>query len=119
MEERSVDAEIRRIKRALPKHKSCKCTTSTTTREVLVSEDLQRWIRCFERYTVASSLDKASEENQVNTLIYTVGTVADDILGSLGITEMEQKYDIVKQKFEDFFILGHNKEEGNIGAGQV
>ncbi len=66
-----------------------------------------------------ASFDKASEESQVNTLIYTVGTVADDIVGSLGITETEQKYDIVKQKFEDFFKLGHNKEEGNIRAGQV
>ena len=32
-------------------------------------EDWQRWIRRFERYRVASALDKAPEENQVNTLI--------------------------------------------------
>jgi hypothetical protein len=72
-------------------------------------EDWQRWIRRFERYRVASALDKASDENQVNTLIYTMGTEADDIIQSLGISEEEQKrYDVVKQKLENFFIIKRN-----------
>ena len=72
-------------------------------------EDWQRWIRRFERYRVASTLDKAPEENQANTLIYTMGAEADDIIQSLGISEAEQKkYDIVKQKLEHFFIIKRN-----------
>ena len=50
-------------------------------------EDWQRWIRHFEWYRVASALDKTSEENQVNTLIYTMGTEADNVIQSLGILE--------------------------------
>ena len=43
-------------------------------------EDWQRWIRRFERYRVASAFDEASEENQVNTLFYTMGAEAVDTI---------------------------------------
>lgn len=38
-----------------------------------------KWIRRFERFRIASSLDKQSEEYQVNTLMYTLGDEAEDI----------------------------------------
>ena len=41
-------------------------------------EDWQRWIRHFEHFRTASELYKASEENQVNILIYMMGVEGDD-----------------------------------------
>ena len=72
-------------------------------------EDWQRWVRRFERFRIASELYKASEENQVNTLIYMMGVEDDAIVQSLGISDEEQKkYDTVKQKFQDYFIIQRN-----------
>ena len=72
-------------------------------------EDWQRWIRRFVRFRIASELYKASEENQVSTLIYTMGVEGDDIVQSLGISDEEQKkYDVVGQKFQDYFIIKWN-----------
>ena len=42
-------------------------------------EDWLRWIQRFERFRKATGLDKRSGENQVNTLIYTMGEQADDV----------------------------------------
>ena len=42
--------------------------------------DWTRWIRRFERFRMATELDKKDEGRQVNTLIYTMGDEADDIL---------------------------------------
>jgi hypothetical protein len=43
-------------------------------------EEWPRRIRRFERFRSASGLDEKSEETQVNTLVYTMGDEADDIL---------------------------------------
>ena len=54
-----------------------------------------RWIRKFEHFRQASGLSEKEEVNQVNTLIYTMGDTADDILSLLGLTDEEKgKYDI-------------------------
>jgi hypothetical protein len=59
-------------------------------------EDWLKWSRRFERFRMASGLEKESEESQVNTLIYSMGSEADDIVQSLGIAEGDQKkYDVV------------------------
>ena len=72
-------------------------------------EDWLKWSRRFERFRMASGLEKESEESQVNTLIYSMGSEADDIVQSLGIAEGDQKkYDVVKKKLEDFFIIKRN-----------
>lgn len=72
-------------------------------------EDWLKWIRRFERFRMASALDKESEESQVNTLIYSMGEEADDIVQSLGISVADQKkYDVVKKRLEDFFIIKRN-----------
>ena len=58
-----------------------------------------KWIRRFERFRMASGLDKESEESQVNTLLYSMGEEADDIVQSLGILGADQKkYDVVKKR---------------------
>ena len=72
-------------------------------------ENWTKWIRRFERFRQASGLASKSEENQVNTLVYSMGDEADDILASFGLTEDEKKvYDTVKGKFESYFIRRRN-----------
>ena len=72
-------------------------------------EDWSKWIRRFERFRIASGLEKKSEESQVNTLIYSMGNEADDIVQSLGLTsEDRKKYDEVKERLEAFFIIKRN-----------
>ena len=63
-------------------------------------EDWPKWIRRFERFRIASGLEEKSEESQVNTLIYSMGGEADDIVQSFG--------DKVKKLLEDFFIIKRN-----------
>ena len=73
------------------------------------SIDWTRWIRRFERFRVATELDKKDEEKQVNALIYTMGDEADDILLSFNLTPDEMKqYNVVKNKFENHFIAKRN-----------
>ena len=43
------------------------------------SSEWTRWIRRFERFRIATELDKKEEEKQVNAIIYTMGDEADDI----------------------------------------
>ena len=55
---------------------------------------------------MASELNKRDEESQVNTLIYSMGDEADDILQSFGLSDADRKkYKSVKDKFEGHFII--------------
>ena len=68
-----------------------------------------RWIRRFERFRMATELDKKDEAKQVNTLIYTMGDEADDILLSFNLSPEDlQRYDVVKNRFENHFIAKRN-----------
>ena len=50
-----------------------------------------------------------SEERQVNTLIYSMGDKADDILASFALSADERKqYTTVKEKFNRYFVKKHN-----------
>ena len=58
---------------------------------------------------MASNLIEKSEENQVNTLVYSMGDAADDILITLGLTaENKKKYKPVTEKFTDHFVKKQN-----------
>ena len=72
------------------------------------SEDWPKWIRRFERFRQASNLCSKSDVSQVNTLIYSMGDLADDILRSFGLSAEQQTYDAVKKKFEDHFVKRRN-----------
>ena len=49
------------------------------------------------------------EASQINTLIYAMGDEPHDILTSLKLTETQKrKYDIVRQKFETYFVKRRN-----------
>ena len=68
-----------------------------------------KWIRRFERFRQASGIASKSEESQVNTLVYSMGDKADDILQSFNLTEADQKkYSTVKDKFERYFVKRRN-----------
>ena len=72
-------------------------------------EGWPRWIRRFERFRKATGFDQKDGENQVNTLIYSMGEEADDIVVSFGPTAAEAKqYDIDKGKFESHFVVKRN-----------
>ena len=48
-------------------------------------------------------------ESQVNTLIYSMGDKADDILQSFTLSDEDlKKYDTVKQKFDSHFVKRRN-----------
>ncbi|ROI15591.1 hypothetical protein DPX16_2538 [Anabarilius grahami] len=72
-------------------------------------QDWEKWIRRFESFRVASDLDKSSDANQVNTLIYCMGDEADDVLKGLTLTA-EQKliYSSVRDGFTNFFVPKKN-----------
>ena len=68
-----------------------------------------RWIRRFERFRKASSLDQKEDEAQVNTLIYSMGDEADDILRSFNLSEADsKKYTKVREKFDAHFVKRRN-----------
>ena len=73
------------------------------------SDEWPRWVRRFERFRTASGLISKSEESQVNTLLYSMGDAADDILLSFGLSAEElKKYKTVKEKFDEYFIKKKN-----------
>jgi len=50
-------------------------------------EEWPKWIRRFERFRQASGIASKTEESQVNTLVYSMGDKADDILHSFHLSE--------------------------------
>ena len=72
-------------------------------------DEWPRWLRRFQRYSIASGLTSGDEEMQVNTLMYCMGDKADDILRSFQLSpEDEKKYDVVRGKFDDYFVARRN-----------
>lgn len=68
------------------------------------------WKKRFERFRTCSGLESVTSKRQVNTLIYTMGDRAEEILTSFNLSrEEEDNYDVVVQKFENYFIPMRNK----------
>lgn len=68
------------------------------------TKEWQRWMKRFERYRIASGLDKQSQEFQVNAFMYAAGDDAEDILNVLPLTEAQkQSYQAVKEAFTHIF----------------
>jgi len=68
------------------------------------AEEWPKWIRRFDRFRFASGLGEKSQENQVHTLIYSLGDEADDILSSFDLSEEDKNYNIVRDRFESYFV---------------
>ena len=72
-------------------------------------EEWTKWSRRFERFRQASGLKEKDEEAQVNTLIYSMGDEADDIMRSFGLAVEDAKnYSTVLAKFEAHFVKRRN-----------
>ena len=72
-------------------------------------EEWAKWIRRFERFRQASGLSTKAETDQVNTLVYSMGDEADDILQSLSLNEEDSAtFNGVKAKFDAYFIGSRN-----------
>ena len=72
-------------------------------------QEWPRWIRRFERFRKSAGLAEKDDEVQVNTLIYSMGDEADDILRSFKLKDDEvKKYSVVKAKFEAHFVKRRN-----------
>lgn len=74
-----------------------------------------QWKTRFERFRKATKLDQEPGSVQVSTLIYTLGSEADKIFQTFTFDPPEQEgqdpsdsYDIVLQKFENYFIPRRN-----------
>ena len=67
------------------------------------------WIRRFERFRNASGIADKSQQSQIDTLIYSMGDKADDILQSFNLFEDDLKsYKTVKDRFDTHFIQRRN-----------
>ena len=73
-------------------------------------DEWEKWIRRFGRYRMACDLHKKSEEIQVNTLLYAMGDAADDVMTTFmfGDEGDRLKYDKVKEKFDQYFLVRRN-----------
>ncbi len=72
-------------------------------------EEWQKWIRRFERFRQASGLSIKSEANHLNTLVYSMGDEADEILTSLSLNEEDSAtFNCVEAKFDAYFIGSRN-----------
>lgn len=73
------------------------------------TEEWPKWIRRFEHFRKASGLQMKDGSVQVNTLLYSMGSDADDILLSFRLSEAEaEDYDTVKARFEAYFVKKKN-----------
>ena len=72
-------------------------------------EEWPKWARRFERFRSASGLAEKDEVVQVNTLLYSMGDEADDVLRSFALSEADQKkYSEVKGRFDQHFVKKRN-----------
>ena len=72
-------------------------------------DNQMKWKRRFEQFRDASRLSSAAETHQVNTLPYTMGENADNVLTSTDISEENRKrYNSVIAKFDAFFKVRRN-----------
>ncbi|KAL7844207.1 hypothetical protein SRHO_G00227460 [Serrasalmus rhombeus] len=72
--------------------------------------DWPDWKQSFQRYRIATKLNKEDGEVQVSCLIYPMGNDAENIFESFTFSEGEDRNDIsvVKAKFDDYFFPRRN-----------
>ncbi len=64
------------------------------------------WKQRFQRFCIATTLDKESREVQVCTLLYSLGKEAEHIVSTFEYTEDgdENRYNIVLEKLDNYFV---------------
>ena len=73
-------------------------------------EGWQKYIQRFERFRRASGLVDKDGTIQVNTLIYCMGSEADEILSSFQLSDDNKKFNVVNKKFDRYFIKRRQNE---------
>ena len=69
----------------------------------------EKWFQCFERFRSASGLSDKPPEIQINSLIYCIGSEADDILDSPSLTvDQKKEYGTVTKSLTEYFIPKRN-----------
>ena len=72
-------------------------------------EEWPKWSRRFERFRIASGLVEKDDPVQISTLIYSMGSEADDILASFNLSEEDRKdFKKVHDKFSGYFVVRRN-----------
>ncbi len=72
-------------------------------------DEWPRWRKRFEQFRIASGLSSEDDERQVSTLLYLLGSDAEDVLTSTGIATVDRKkYDNVVSSFDNFFKVRRN-----------
>ncbi|XP_033730104.1 uncharacterized protein K02A2.6-like [Pecten maximus] len=72
-------------------------------------EEWTSWFKRFERFRIASELLTKDEVVQVNTLIYSMGGEAENIVKSFGMSAADmKKYTVVSARFNGYFITRRN-----------
>lgn len=68
-----------------------------------------KWRKRFERFMRASGLCSKTEDEQINTLIYIMGSQAEDILLSFALNDNDsKKFGVVMEKFDSHFVIRRN-----------
>jgi hypothetical protein len=67
-----------------------------------------KWLNRFDRYRIASGLKDKPQQDQVSTMLYAMGDIADDILATLSINENTATYDEIKTVFNTYFNCRKN-----------
>ncbi len=77
--------------------------------DVSKPEAWEKWLRRFDRFRSASGLIDKSEETQVNTLLYSMGSEAEEIVASFGLSDADlKKWKPVTDKLNDYFVPKRN-----------
>ena len=71
-------------------------------------EEWSTWLRRFEHFRQATGLTDKFEEAQVNTLVYSMGDKAEDLLHTFLSEEDAKKYSKVIEKFDNHFMKHRN-----------
>lgn len=76
----------------------------------LKSEDWDLWSKRFARYLTAASIAQQSDQIKIETLIYCVGSQAEEILTTFKFEQNEsnESYADVKRKFDNHFVARRN-----------
>ncbi|CAB4014586.1 Hypothetical predicted protein [Paramuricea clavata] len=83
-------------------------------------ETWPNWIRRFERFRTLTELNEKEDITQINTLIYTMGDQAEDILNSFKLNEtqfnrrVQNEHESVEEFITSLYMLAEHCEYGNL-----
>ncbi|KAL5006376.1 hypothetical protein ScPMuIL_015182 [Solemya velum] len=68
-----------------------------------------KWFQRFQRFRIVTDLGEKEGEVQVNTLLYSMGSDAEDVFKSFKLSDDQAKdYNAVVEKFEKYFVARRN-----------